>query len=149
MEPVAIATTEESWWEVRVVPFEGRRPIALFQLERLEDAGSDYTLDELDQMECFSLVRNQGQDQVLDGLAYVHPSERRPERGIVAFVWFRESAPPDARLQLRDALDGWARERSLRELVAYSSLHVRQLKKWKERYGFELTRLRELRREVP
>lgn len=137
-------------WRTTRIPFEDRGPLALLTLETLENVQSSYTLDQLDRMELVGLVREEDDGEPeLEALAWVGPAKGGTE-GVLALVWSKPEYrdDPEARDAMTGALDELAIEKGYAELVAYTRLPYKQIKQWSHRYGFEVTRLREVRRVV-
>ncbi len=137
-------------WEARLVSFEDRKPIAIFQLERIAESGARITLDELDQADLIALVAidEKTEEERLDGLAYLMLSDT-PGRAILVFAWTRPGTPMSARREVGlEAIDAWARLHGCHEIAASTERPTKQIQKWAPKYGFELSRKRELVRSV-
>jgi len=132
-------------YEVRLVPFEDRKPIAVFQLERIAESGAEVTLDALDEADLLALVAIEDDEERLDGLAYLIAGT---ERAMLRFAWTRPGTPMEARQQALEALDAWAQAHGCSEIVAYTSKPAKQVQKWAAKYGFELSPKREIVRRV-
>lgn len=108
-------------YEIRLIPFSERGPIAAFQLEVIEKQGCPFTLDELDDMDLLALVHVGEEGEDLKALAWLLP-DPDPEsgRGFVAFNWVEESVPSDARSLFIEGFDDWARDQGIRVLIGYT-----------------------------
>ena len=126
-------------YEVREVPFEERGPIASFQLEAIAEANPIQQLDVLDQMDLLALVRVDGDDQRLDGLAYlVHAGMER--EAMLGLYWTRPDIPTSARKQLLAAIDDWALKRDVAVIRGIGS---------RIPTGFQTLGLKVVERELP